>query len=126
MIHNEWGVTKYPIVAGHEGIGRVVRTGSMVKDLEVGTLVGIGWISGSCGTCDACRVGQDNLCRKGYQGTIMFGHRGCFASHVRLQARWALPLPADIDIDSAGPLLCAGITVFSPLKRWVRPLHFLL
>jgi D-arabinose 1-dehydrogenase-like Zn-dependent alcohol dehydrogenase len=118
MMKNEWGATTYPFVPGHEGIGRVVRIGSAVDHVAVGDLVGIGWIKTSCSKCAPCKVGDENLCAK-LDGTITSGNKGCFASHTRVNQRFAIPIPEGLDIDAAGPLLCAGNTVFAPLKRWL-------
>eukprot|EP00516_Mucochytrium_quahogii_P012430 CAMPEP_0203793622 /NCGR_PEP_ID=MMETSP0100_2-20121128/5971_1 /ASSEMBLY_ACC=CAM_ASM_000210 /TAXON_ID=96639 /ORGANISM=" , Strain NY0313808BC1" /LENGTH=339 /DNA_ID=CAMNT_0050697429 /DNA_START=745 /DNA_END=1760 /DNA_ORIENTATION=+ len=123
MMKNDWGVSTYTngLVPGHEGIGKVVRVGDDVTGLSVGSMVGVGWIADSCKECNNCIQGKENLCLKGYTGTILGGHRGCFATHVRVNQRWATPLPADINLETAGPLLCAGTTVFAPLKRYIRP-----
>lgn len=118
MMKNEWGATTYPFVPGHEGIGRVVRIGSAVDRVAVGDMVGVGWIKSSCTMCSPCKVGDDNLCTK-LDGMIMSGNKGCFASHTRVHQRFAIPVPEGLDIETAGPLLCAGNTVFAPLKRWL-------
>lgn len=115
MIDNEWGFSQYPLVAGHEVIGRVVALGSAAqnKGLQVGQRVGIGWTARSCGHCDACISGNQINCEQGAVPTIM--NRGGFAEKLRADWQWVIPLPENIDIESAGPLLCGGITVFKPL-----------
>ena len=115
MIDNEWGFSQYPLVAGHEVIGRVVALGSAAQDkgLQVGQRVGIGWTARSCGHCDACISGNQINCEQGAVPTIM--NRGGFAEKLRADWQWVIPLPENIDIESAGPLLCGGITVFKPL-----------
>jgi D-arabinose 1-dehydrogenase-like Zn-dependent alcohol dehydrogenase len=118
MMKNEWGATMYPFVPGHEGIGRVVRIGSAVDRVAVGDVVGVGWIKDSCAACKPCKTGNDNLCVQ-LAGMITGGSKGCFASHTRLNQRFAMPIPEGLDIESAGPFLCAGNTVFAPLKRWL-------
>ncbi|MCH8153552.1 MAG: alcohol dehydrogenase catalytic domain-containing protein, partial [Planctomycetes bacterium] len=103
------------LVAGHEVIGRVVALGSAAQDkgLQVGQRVGIGWTARSCGHCDACISGNQINCEQGAVPTIM--NRGGFAEKLRADWQWVIPLPENIDIESAGPLLCGGITVFKPL-----------
>lgn len=115
MIDNDWGRSQYPLVAGHEIIGRISALGneSKTKGLKVGQLVGIGWTATSCQHCDACIGGHQVHCENGAMPTIM--HKGGFANKVRANWQWAIPLPEAIDLESAGPLLCGGITVFKPL-----------
>lgn len=120
MVNNEWGMTDYPLVAGHEVIGTVAAVGSNVEGLSVGTTVGLGWHSGYCGHCHSCHSGDQNLCAKA-QGTIVKRHGG-FADKVRAEALSVIPIPEGIDLASAGPLLCGGITVFNPLLQFdVQP-----
>jgi alcohol/geraniol dehydrogenase (NADP+) len=113
MLNNDWGITTYPFVPGHEVIGRVVALGEHTKRLAIGDRVGLGWFSGSCGACASCLSGNQNLCLK-FEATIV-GRHGGFASRVRADWTWVLPLPEGLDASKAGPLLCAGITVFNPL-----------
>lgn len=115
MIDNEWGISEYPLVAGHEVIGRVHALGSTAqnKGLRVGQRVGVGWTANSCGHCDACIAGNQVNCKAGSVPTIL--NHGGFAEKVRANWQWAIPLPENLDAASAGPLLCGGITVFKPL-----------
>ena len=115
MIDNEWGMSSYPLVAGHEIIGRVAALGSAAqeKGLKVGQKVGIGWTARSCGHCDACISGNQINCLEGSVPTIL--NRGGFANKLRADWQWVIPLPESIDLASAGPMLCGGITVFKPL-----------
>jgi len=113
MLDNDWGMTQYPIVPGHEVIGKVVATGPQAKGVQVGQRVGIGWSSGSCLACRQCLSGDLHLCSAA-EGTIVHRHGG-FADRVRVQWPWAVPLPDGLDPAKAGPLMCGGITVFSPL-----------
>ena len=115
MIDNEWGFSQYPLIAGHEVIGRVVALGSAAQDkgLKVGQRVGIGWTARSCGHCDACISGNQINCLEGATPTIL--NNGGFADKLRADWQWVIPLPEQMDIESAGPLLCGGITVFKPL-----------
>jgi len=113
MINNEWGMTQYPIVPGHEIVGEVVAAGSAVKNVKIGDRVGLGWFSASCMSCDQCMDGSHHLCSQG-EATIV-GRHGGFADYVRGHWSWAIPLPEQIDMSKAGPLLCGGITVFNPI-----------
>lgn len=122
MQKNDWGVTDYPCILGHEGVGRITEVGNAVKGKEVGQMVGVGWISGSCESCDHCVRGEENICRKGYQGTYLGERKMCgtFAKELVLPARFAFVVPEKIPATIAAPLLCAGITVYSPLRKWVK------
>lgn len=113
MINNEWGMTQYPLVPGHEIVGEVVATGSAVKNVKVGDYVGLGWLSASCMSCHECLDGSQHLCSNN-EATIV-GRHGGFADYVRGHWSWAIPLPKNIDMSKAGPLLCGGITVFNPI-----------
>ena len=120
MLDNEWGFSAYPLVLGHEVVGRVVALGSQAKRLKLGDRVGLGWNASSCGACSPCLSGNQNLCGTG-QGTII-GRHGGFATRVRSHWLWAAPLPEGLDATSAGPLLCGGITVFNPIVQFgVQP-----
>jgi uncharacterized zinc-type alcohol dehydrogenase-like protein len=119
VLNNEWGISQYPAVLGHEAIGRVTAVGANAKGLKVGQRVGVGWTAGSCMHCRPCRSGSQHLCAQA-QPTIV-GHRGGFASHVRSHWAWAIPVPEGLAFAEAGPLLCGGITVFSPLAMHARP-----
>jgi uncharacterized zinc-type alcohol dehydrogenase-like protein len=113
MLDNDWGMTAYPFVGGHEVTGTVAALGSEAKGLKIGQKVGLGWSAFSCLSCPQCLAGDHNLCAT-VQGTIM-GRHGGFADRVRAQWPWVRPLPEGLDLAKAGPLLCGGITVFSPL-----------
>ncbi|WP_162419277.1 NADPH-dependent aldehyde reductase Ahr [Cyclobacterium roseum] len=113
MMNNDWGMTAYPIVPGHEIIGEVIAAGNAVKNVRVGDKVGVGWLSGSCMACHECMDGAHHLCASA-EFTIG-GRHGGFADYVRSHWSWAIPLPEGIDLDKAGPLLCGGITVFNPI-----------
>ena len=115
MLKNHWEMTEYPMVPGHEVVGRISAKGDAVTNLEVGQRVGLGWFAGSCGTCQPCMGGQQNLCSDA-KGTIV-GRAGGFAESVRTEALWAIPLPEAIDSEAAGPLFCGGITVFNPIVQ---------
>ncbi len=120
MWSNEWGVAAYPFVGGHEVVGRVRALGPEAKGLEVGQRVGLGWFSRSDLMTRESLGGDHNL-SPGNEGTII-GRHGGFASVVRCQSVWALPLPDALSVEEAGPLFCGGITVFNPLVQFdVKP-----
>lgn len=120
VIDDEWGMTQYPVVPGHEVVGTIGQVGAEVKHLSVGQVVGLGWQSGFCNECSHCHSGDQNLCAES-QATII-GHHGGFADKVRAQADAVVPIPDGIDLESAGPLFCGGITVFNPLVQYgIRP-----
>lgn len=120
MLDNEWGRSSYPIVPGHEVVGRITALGDHALGLSVGQRVGLGWFSSSCMHCDPCTGGDNHLCHDG-QETIV-GRHGGFAEKVRCHWRWALPLPEAMEAESAGPLFCGGITVFNPIvMQGVQP-----
>jgi alcohol/geraniol dehydrogenase (NADP+) len=119
VLNNDWGMSQFPAVMGHEVIGRVTALGSSAKSLKVGQYVGIGWNAGSCMYCRQCLSGHHQLCSQA-QATIV-GHQGGFASHVRSHWAWAIPLPENTNFAQAGPLLCGGITVFNPLAMYAKP-----
>lgn len=122
MLTNEWGFSRFPLVPGHEVIGRVVEMGSDAKLVRKGQIVGLGWNSGSCLHCKQCLRGDHNLCDSLEQTII--GRNGGFATRVRCHWVWATPLPEGLDLAKAGPLFCGGITVFNPLiQDGVLPTH---
>ena len=116
MIQNHWGITQFPLVAGHEVVGVIGAVGSHVSAVKTGQRVGLGWYAGSCMHCESCMSGDHNLCLSA-QPTII-GHYGGFADKVRAHQSWVTPLPEGIDPDKAGPLFCGGITVFDPLVQF--------
>jgi uncharacterized zinc-type alcohol dehydrogenase-like protein len=116
MVDNDWGMSTYPLIPGHEVVGRVVAMGSHTKGLKLGQLVGLGWTAGSCMHCSTCMGGDHNLCSTAVPTIV--GHHGGFASRVRSHWAWAIPLPEGVRPEVAGPLLCGGITVFNPLLEF--------
>ena len=122
IINNEWRFSRYPVVPGHEAVGRVVALGSHARGLKVGDRVGVGWTAASCMHCRQCLSGDQHMCAKAVPTIV--GHHGGFADRMRAHWAWTVPLPEKLDIASAGPLLCGGITVFNPLARFgVKPPH---
>jgi alcohol/geraniol dehydrogenase (NADP+) len=120
MWANEWGMTQYPFVPGHEAVGTVASIGPNVKNVKVGDKVGLGWNSGSCLHCKQCLEGDQNMCAN-LEQTIV-GRHGAFATRVRCHWVWATAIPEGVALEKAGPLLCGGITVFNPLVQFdIRP-----
>ncbi len=119
VLNNEWGISQYPAIVGHEVVGRFTAVGPSAKGLSVGQRVGVGWGSGSCMHCHQCMSGSHHLCPE-VEMTIV-GHRGGFASHIRSHWAWAFPLPEKLNVADAGPLLCGGVTVFAPLSMFANP-----
>jgi uncharacterized zinc-type alcohol dehydrogenase-like protein len=119
VLNNEWGISQYPAILGHEVVGRVTAIGPNAKRLEIGQRVGVGWNSGSCMHCQQCMSGSHHLCPQ-VQPTIV-GHRGGFATHIRSHWAWVIPLPEPLNFAEGGPLLCGGITVFAPLAMYAKP-----
>ncbi len=121
IIDNDWGTSTYPVVPGHEVIGEVTAVGQQVNDIKVGQRVGVGWQAGSCQVCHYCRRGKEHLCVNEQEQTIV-GRHGGWADYVRSQARFAVPIPDSLDPSIAGPLMCAGTTVWTPMTHYnVRP-----
>jgi uncharacterized zinc-type alcohol dehydrogenase-like protein len=116
MIENQWQMTEFPLVPGHEVAGKIVAVGDSVKHLKVGDRVGLGWFSKSCKVCPSCMSGNHNLCASNEQTIV--GRFGGFADKVRCHWNWAVPLPDELDAKSAGPLFCGGITVFNPIVQF--------
>jgi len=112
MLDNEWGMSQFPLVLGHEAVGTVVALGGQAKGLKLGQRVGIGWSASSCLHCHQCLSGDHNLCPT-TQGTIV-GRHGGFADRLRAQWTWVRPIPDALDLVKSGPLLCGGVTVFNP------------
>jgi uncharacterized zinc-type alcohol dehydrogenase-like protein len=114
LIANDWGISQYPFIPGHEVVGKVAAVGAEVLSLAVGQRVGLGWQSNSCGVCEWCTRGMENLCPAS-EGTCV--HRnGGYADRVRANARFVIPIPDALESESAAPLFCGGITVYNPLR----------
>jgi len=114
LISNDWGISQYPFIPGHEIIGIVSAVGSEVKELKTGQRVGLGWQSNSCGACEWCIKGMENLCASAEATCV---HRnGGYAERVRANARFVLPIPDALGSEQAAPLLCGGITVYNPMR----------
>ncbi|MBN9519902.1 NAD(P)-dependent alcohol dehydrogenase [bacterium] len=122
MLDNDWGMSAYPFVPGHEVTGTVKAVGAGVTTRKPGDRVGLGWFSKSCMTCRPCMSGDHNLCATAEQTIV--GRHGGFADTIRASAEWVTPLPTGLDPATAGPLFCGGITAFNPFVQFdVRPTH---
>jgi alcohol dehydrogenase (NADP+) len=122
---NEWGFTQYPAVPGHEIVGRVTAVGRGVTKFKVGDTVGVGCLVDSCRTCPNCRAGFEQFCDSGMVGTYggMDKHLGSptlggYSQSIVVTEDFVLRMPANLDPAAAAPLLCAGITTYSPLRHW--------
>jgi alcohol dehydrogenase (NADP+) len=125
QVRDEWGGGSFPMVPGHEIVGRVSRVGKDVEKLAVGDLAGVGCMVDSCGDCDPCRHDTEQFCQKGpawtYNSTEMDRRTptyGGYSTRVVVADRFVLKIPAGVDAAGAAPLLCAGITTYSPLRQW--------
>jgi alcohol/geraniol dehydrogenase (NADP+) len=115
MIHGDWGISRYPLVPGHEVIGEVVDVGSQVTHLKEGDRVGVGWQQASCMHCLDCLKGNNNLCDQA-EGLIVNGYGG-FADYMVADSRFAFKLPDGLSTQSTGPILCGGATVYAGLRN---------
>jgi uncharacterized zinc-type alcohol dehydrogenase-like protein len=122
---NEWGMTKYPVVPGHEILGRVTAVGSAVKKFKAGDLAAVGCMVDSCRSCASCKLGLEQFCQTGsiftyngpdkHSGGVTYGG---YSERIVVDEAFTLKVPANLDPAAAAPLLCAGITTYSPLRRW--------
>lgn len=122
---NDWGGTMYPAVPGHEIVGRVTNIGSAVTKSNVGDLAGVGCLVGSCKVCDHCKQDLEQYCLNGYTGTYngidnhLGGHTfGGYSETIVVTEEFVLKVPSNLDLAATAPLLCAGITTWSPLRHW--------
>jgi len=113
---NDWEMTTYPMVPGHEAIGSVVEVGPLVSHLKLGDRVGVGWQSGACLHCLDCLRGNQQMCEVDNRATILQQYGG-FGDYMTVDSRFAFPIPDGLSSEAAGPLLCGGITVFSGLRH---------
>jgi alcohol dehydrogenase (NADP+) len=124
QVRNEWGGAKYPMVPGHEVVGRVERVGASVTKHKVGDAVGIGCFVDACNECDACKKGEQQYCERGivwtYNGTDKDGTptQGGYSTQIVAHEDYVLRIRNDQPLDAVAPLLCAGITTYSPLRHW--------
>ena len=125
FLSGEWGAIPYPAIAGHEIVGHVTAVGSDVTKFAVGDAVGVGCLVDSCRTCPSCQEGLENYCTTGFTGTYMSVDKhtggptyGGYSTDITVDQDFVLRLPKNLDLASAAPLLCAGITTYSPLRHW--------
>ena len=114
LIDNDWQISTYPLVPGHEIVGIVRQVGAQVTGVKGGDRVGVGWQCGSCLQCEWCIRGEEHCCTQ--SAATCVGRPGGFAEAIRVDGRFAHPIPAVLSSEEAAPLLCAGITVYSPLR----------
>jgi uncharacterized zinc-type alcohol dehydrogenase-like protein len=119
LVDGDWGAGRYPMVPGHEIVGRVTALGREVRQLRKGERVGVGWQRGACLACEACLRGEENLCPDELATCV--DQPGGFADRVRVDGRFAFPIPETLGSAHAAPLLCGGVTVYAPLQRHARP-----
>jgi alcohol dehydrogenase (NADP+) len=123
-VRGDWGPQSYPLVPGHEIAGIVTETGSAVTKHKVGDRVGVGCMVNSCGECVNCQAGEEQYCLAGMTGTYGAADRdgtitqGGYSTHVVVTEDFVVTIPEGIELDVAAPLLCAGITTYSPLNHW--------
>lgn len=122
---NDWGGTKYPSVPGHEIVGKVTRVGTEASKFKVGDLAAVGCLVDSCRTCDSCKQNLEQYCLNGFTGTYngkdkhLGAHTfGGYAEKVVVDEHFVLKVPQNLDLAAVAPLLCAGITTWSPLRHW--------
>ncbi len=125
FLRSEWGPIPYPAIAGHEIVGRVTAVGSAVSKHKVGDAVGVGCLVDSCRTCPSCKEDLENYCTNGSTGTYMGVDKhtggptyGGYSTDITVDQDFVLRMPKNLDLAAAAPLLCAGITTYSPLRHW--------
>ncbi|MBA4167716.1 MAG: NAD(P)-dependent alcohol dehydrogenase [Chitinophagaceae bacterium] len=125
QVRNEWGNSIYPMVPGHEIVGRVTKVGSEVKKFKVNDLAGVGCLVDSCRECDNCKKGLEQYCKKGATGTYNDREKdkktitfGGYSKQIVVHEDFVLHISDKLPLNAVAPLLCAGITTYSPLKHW--------
>ena len=114
LIDNDWGMSAYPLVPGHEIVGTVRAAGPAAGGFKPGQRVGVGWQRSSCLACEWCLRGKETCCAR--QEATCVGHHGGFATAIRTDSRFVYPIPEGLPSAAAAPLLCAGLTVYTPLR----------
>ncbi|TYP98966.1 putative zinc-type alcohol dehydrogenase-like protein [Tenacibaculum adriaticum] len=125
-VRNDWKGSVYPVVPGHEIIGRVTKVGAHVKNYKVGDIVGVGCLVDSCHTCSSCKNNLEQFCENGATFTYNSADKhmpkqqtyGGYSTDIVVDQQFVLKVPENIDAAAAAPLLCAGITTWSPLRHW--------
>ncbi len=125
QVRNEWGNSKYPMVPGHEIVGRVTAVGNAVSKFKVGDLAAVGCLVDSCRECKNCKKGLEQYCKKGGVGTYNAYEKdgktltfGGYSKHIVVHEDFVLHVPQNLPLETVAPLLCAGITTYSPLRHW--------
>lgn len=125
QVRNEWGRSFFPMVPGHEIVGTVIKTGDNVEKWKIGDTVGVGCFVDSCRECEACREGEEQFCEQGMTPTYN-GHErdgktptyGGYSTRITVEEKYVLRIPQGMPLERTAPLLCAGITTYSPLRRF--------
>jgi uncharacterized zinc-type alcohol dehydrogenase-like protein len=124
-VRNDWGGSQYPLVPGHEIVGKVKSVGNDVTKYKHGDTVAVGCMVDSCKSCDQCDNHEEQLCREGMVGTYAGKDRisgemtqGGYSKHVVVREEFVLSVPQSLELSRVAPLLCAGITTYSPLQKW--------
>jgi len=128
QVNNDWKNTRYPCVPGHEVIGKIIEAGSEVSDFTEGQIIGVGCMIDSCQVCESCKNGEEQLCLGEHGATMTYNGYfndpesdyntfGGYSSHIVVNKEFLLTLPEKLELSSAAPILCAGITTYSPLKK---------
>ena len=122
---NDWGGSMYPVVPGHEIVGRITNVGSEVSKFKIGDLAAVGCMVDSCGQCDSCKQDLEQYCQNGFTGTYNGKDKhlggqtfGGYSQKVVVDEHFVLSVPENLDLAAVAPLLCAGITTWSPLRHW--------
>jgi uncharacterized zinc-type alcohol dehydrogenase-like protein len=121
---NEWGGSQFPMVPGHEIVGTVLKVGANVKKFKAGDLAGVGCLVGSCRTCGSCTQGLEQYCENGFVGTYNSVEKdgnptmGGYSNNIVVNEAFTLTIPKSLEFSAVAPLLCAGITTYSPLRHW--------
>jgi uncharacterized zinc-type alcohol dehydrogenase-like protein len=125
QVRNEWGGTNFPVVPGHEIVGRVTEVGAHVSKFKVGDLAGVGCLVDSCRDCDNCKKGLEQFCRNGATSTYNSKDKhmggvtyGGYSNHIVVDEAFVLKVSDKLPLAAVAPLLCAGITTYSPLRHW--------
>ncbi len=125
QVRNEWSGTNYPIVPGHEIVGRIIEVGAEVRNFKVNELAGVGCLVDSCRECDNCKKGLEQFCRNGFTGTYNGADKksggftyGGYSNQIVVDQDFVLHISDKLPLEKVAPLLCAGITTYSPLRHW--------
>lgn len=125
QVRNEWGGTNYPIVPGHEIVGRILEVGTEVHNFKVNEFAGVGCLVDSCRECDNCKKGLEQFCRNGFTGTYNGADKksggftyGGYSNQIVVDQDFVLHISDKLPLEKVAPLLCAGITTYSPLRHW--------